>query len=53
MIYNPRVGGYVDKIMYEKALKTQDPTEKGYKGVNPNFGGNKFDPLEESRGSTP
>ena len=39
LIWNPAVKGYVDKINYLKALKTQDPTGKNYKGVSPNFGG--------------
>ena len=38
-IWNPVLHGYVDKIIYEKALKTGDPTRPGYKGVSPNYGG--------------
>ena len=39
LTWNPKVGGYVDRELYEEALKTKDPTAKGYKGVSPNFGG--------------
>jgi len=39
LIYNPAVRGYVDKVNYLKAINTQEATDKGYKGVSPNFGG--------------
>ena len=39
LIYNPRIKAYVDRRSYEDALATQDPTQKKYKGVSPNFGG--------------
>ena len=39
LVWNPNVRGFVDKIDYNKALKTQDPTSKSYRGVKPNFGG--------------
>ena len=52
LIWNPMLNGYVDKLLYEKALKTQDPTRPGYKGVSPNFGGGNL--LEgEGLGATP
>ena len=41
-IWNPILNAYVDKIIYEKALETQDPTKPGYTGVSPNFGGGKI-----------
>ena len=46
-IWNPLLHGYVDRVIYEKALKTDDPTRRGYRGVSPNFGGNN---QEEGRG---
>jgi hypothetical protein len=33
------VHAYVDKVLYENAMKTGDPTSPEYKGVSPNYGG--------------
>ena len=52
LIWNPMVRGFVDKARYLKALETQDPTQKDYKGTLPNFGGGKV-PEWETIGSTP
>jgi len=35
--------GYVSRGIFEEALKTKDPTQPGYRGVNPNFGGGNQD----------
>ena len=51
LAWNKNVNAYVDRELYEKALKTQDPTDKNYKGVSPNFGGGLQDP-EKGIGST-
>jgi hypothetical protein len=51
-VWNPMVHGYVDRISFENAMKTEDPTQKGYAGVNPNFGGGTTDP-DSGPGSGP
>jgi len=51
-VWNPLVNGYVDKQTYEDALKTKDPTQEGYKGTKPNFGGGTTDP-NDGPGSGP
>ena len=49
LVWNPAVHGYVDKELYEDALKTGDPTSPKYKGVSPNFGGGIVD-VEDGKG---
>ena len=39
LVWNPAISAYVDRSMYERALAVQDPSQKGYKGVKPNYGG--------------
>jgi hypothetical protein len=51
-VWSPYVNGYVDRKSFEDALKTQDPTQEGYKGTSPNFGGGTTDP-DAGRGSGP
>lgn len=38
-VWNPKIKSYVDKDLFEAAMKTQEPTSPNYKGVSPNFGG--------------
>ena len=45
--WNPKIRAYVDKHLLESALRTEDPTKPGYKGVSPNYGGGI---IEEGRG---
>ena len=45
--WNPKIRAYVDKSLLEGALQTRDPTQPGYKGVSPNYGGGL---IEDGRG---
>ena len=47
MMWNPKIRAYVDKELFEDAMKTGDPTSPGYKGISPNYGGGI---VEEGKG---
>jgi hypothetical protein len=44
LVWNPKVHAFVDRILFENAMATGDPTARGYKGVKPNFGGGRVEP---------